>query len=191
MNFANFKLFVYLTTLSFVSLEEVKPLTTNPNSISYHVEFEVLSYENPEGRLASGECCSGYKSTLGHGICRGGSSSCNPYWKICMSHQQDPQRTLPLDFSMPVERRSGPGLSLGFHGLSAFRTEPKPVIKRPKPPQTRQSLFKGIFNRIVGSFKGLSSSPSNTSSSSTLIALHQQDNFTFINISMYNSLLVN
>lgn len=141
-------------------------MVPNPNSISYHVEFELLSYENPEGRLASGECCSGYKSTLGHGICRGGSASCNPYFKICMSHQQDPQRTLPIEFSMPVERRSG-GLSFG--GLSAFRAEPKPVIKRPpptKPPQTRQSLFKGIFNRIVGSFSRLSSSPTSNNTTS-------------------------
>ncbi|KAI1303560.1 Delta-like protein 1 [Halotydeus destructor] len=73
-------------------------------TVAYSVEFQILDYVNYEGRLLNGDCCSGYKSALGRGPCRGGNATCNPYWKICLTQQQ------PVDnetMVMPTQRRAG------------------------------------------------------------------------------------
>src|SRR5207253_2511705 len=59
------------------------------------VDVDLIRYQNPEGRLSNGNCCSGYKSSLDGmgGICRGGNSSCSPYFKVCVTHLPPPTKT--------------------------------------------------------------------------------------------------
>ncbi|XP_054163295.1 delta-like protein 1 [Oppia nitens] len=83
----------------------------------YAVEFNVLDFVNSNGRLLNGNCCSGYKSS---GLCRGGNATCRPYWKICISEQQNKISTI----IMPKERR-----------------EEQLSTKKP-------SIFRNIINRI-------------------------------------------
>ena len=82
-----------------------------------------------------GECCSGYKSTLGHGLCRGGNSTCKPYFKVCLTNFQDINKTSNL--IMPTQRKS--------------------YLKRSADENTsttgKQSVLKNLINRILSSIK--------------------------------------
>lgn len=84
------------------------------------VEFEILNYSNPEGRLLNGNCCSGYKSS---GLCRGGNTTCKPYWKICITQQQNNNNY--TSNIIPTQRKQDMKLK---------------VTKRP-------SIFRNVFNK--------------------------------------------
>ncbi|RWS08771.1 delta-like protein D, partial [Dinothrombium tinctorium] len=122
--------------------------TTSSSHVTYYSEFEIIDYTNTEGRLLSGDCCSGYKSTLGHGLCRGGNSSCNPYWKICLTFQDhanaiDKNETLMLLTQRRSELFGNAGPRFSF--TSKRRSSSKP------------SVFKNFLNRIMSSIKAIQS----------------------------------
>ncbi|XP_074595701.1 uncharacterized protein LOC141850853 isoform X2 [Brevipalpus obovatus] len=130
-----------------------------PTTIIYFVDFEILDYQNLEGRLHNGECCSGYKSTIGHGLCRGGNSSCHPYWKICMTFADENTRTGPT--MMPSERRSLYRYEPHRNSLSLSRQPPPP----PQQPPSRQSIFRSLLNRLMNTFRTTGSLDSSSSTS--------------------------
>lgn len=144
------------------------------------VEFELLRYKNVDGRLLNGECCSGSKVSS---CVDSSGNSCNPFWKICLTHQSSHQS--PSGESqvvvMPTQMRSfsransphyTPSSSRVKHIhkpsnkpariSSKNRNEPLATTIAPTTASTtttteRPSFLKSIYNRVLGGIKSVQS----------------------------------
>lgn len=140
------------------------------------VEFELLKYKNVDGRLLSGDCCNGLKVQPGSSCLDSSGNSCNPYWKICLTHQSGSSSGESQIVVMPTQMRF---YSRGHHSSSnrnrhrpsnnkpvriSSKNRNEPVASTVAPVATtlattteRPSFFKSIYNRVLGGIKSVQS----------------------------------
>lgn len=96
----------------------------------YLSEFEILDMSGHDGRLQNGACCSGQRPSSPLGFCKGGNTTCLPYWRICIV-EMTPDMIGPVFASREASGSGSSGTTSGADILNSGSPLQANTTKKP------------------------------------------------------------